>query len=126
MIMKTHITKWLIAGAMGAGLLALATGANAAAATGADVSLALPAQHLQLAAEDCGGVVKASTMKTDKMAGDKMSSDAMKDDKMADDTMKTVKMAKDAMKDDKMAKDAMKTDVMAKAGDCAGKDTMKN
>lgn len=101
-------------------MLALATGANAAGTTGTtgiDVSQAVPSTHLQLAAQDCGGVVKASAMKDDKMATEV----AMKDDKMADD-----KMAKDAMKDDKMAKDTMKTDVMADATDCADKDTMKN
>lgn len=127
MIMKTLTTKWLIAGAMGAGMLAFSVGANAAGNIGAAVSQPIQSQHLQLAAEDCGGVVKAAAMADDKMAKDT----AMKDDKMADDkmakdaAMKDDKMAKDvAMKDDKMAKDAKKHDKMAKA-DCADKkDTM--
>lgn len=127
MIMKTRTIKWLVAGAVSAGMLAFSVGANAASSTGAAMPQAVPSQHLQLAAKDCGGVIKASAMKDDKMAGDAMKDDkmatevAMKDDKMADD-----KMAKDAMKDDKMAEDTMKTDVMADATDCADKDTMKN
>lgn len=123
MIMKTLTTKWLIAGAMGAGMLAFSVGANAAGNIGAAVSHPIQSQHLQLAAEDCGGVIKAAAMADDKMAKDT----AMKDDKMAKDVaMKDDKMAKDvAMKDDKMAKDTMmKDDKMAKA-DCADKkDTM--
>ncbi len=112
MIMKTPTIKWFVMGAVGAGLLVLATGANAASSTGAAVSQPVPSPMLQLAAKDCGGVIKASAMKDDKMAKDA----AMKDDKMA----------KDVMKDDKMAKDDMKTDVMAKAKNCADKDTMTN
>ncbi len=104
--MKTHTIKWIVTGAVGAGMLAFSVSANAAGTSTATVAQPVMSQHLQLAAEDCGGVIKAS---------------AMKDDKMADD-----KMAKDAMKDDKMAKDTMKTDVMADATDCADKDTMKN
>lgn len=125
MIMKTLTTKWLIAGAMGAGMLAFSVGANAAGKTGAAVSQPIQSQHLQLAAEDCGGVVKAAAMADDKMAKDTMKDDkmakdaAMKDDKMADD-----KMAKDTMKDDKMATASKHDDKMAKA-DCADKkDTM--
>ena len=105
MIMKTQTVKWLISGAVGAGMLAFSVSANAAGSTGAAISQPAPSQILQLAAKDCGGVIKASAMKDD----DKM---AMKDDKMAmkdDDKM--------AMKDD---------DKMAMADDCADKDTMKN
>ena len=112
--MKTHSTKWLVAGVMGAGLLAFAMGANAAGTTGTAVPQPQPSQHLQVAAEHCGGVVKASAMKDDKMAKDA----AMKDDTMAKDDMKTDTMAKDTMKDD------MKTDTMAKAGDCETNDAM--
>ncbi len=115
MIMKTYTTKWLVAGVLGAGMLAFTTGANAAGNTDATVSQPMPSQHLQLAAAHCGGIVKASAMATDKMA----------DDKMAKDDMKSDEMAKDTMKDDNMAKDAaMKTDTMAKAGDCEKKDAM--
>lgn len=123
--MKTHTIKWIVTGAVGAvgaGMLALSVSANAASSSGAAVSQPVPSQNLQLAAKNCGGVVKASAMKDDKMA-----KDAMKDDKVADDKMATDVAMKDdkmAMKDDKMAKDAMKTDVMAKATDCASKDTM--
>ncbi len=124
--MKTNTIKWIVAGAVGAGILAFSVSANAAGTSAEAVSQPVTSQHLQLAAEDCGGVIKASAMKDDKMATDA----AMKDDKMATDVaMKDDKMAKDAMKDDKMAddkmaKDDMKTDVMAKAGDCEKKDTM--
>ena len=112
MIMKTQTVKWLISGAVGAGMLAFSVSANAAGSTGAAISQPAPSQILQLAAKDCGGVIKASAMKDD----DKM---AMKDDKMA---MKDDKMA---MKDDD--KMAMKDDdKMAMADDCADKDTMKN
>jgi len=127
MIMKTHTVKWLVAGAVGAGMLAFATGASAAGTTGAsgpDVAQAVPSQILQLAAKDCGGVIKASAMKDDTMA--------MKDDKMAmkdDDKMAMKDDDKMAMKDDdKMAMkddDKMADDKMAMADDCADKkDTM--
>ena len=114
--MKTHTIKWLVAGAVGAGMLAFPMSAGAASSTSPAVSQTVPLQNLRLAAKDCGGVVKASAMKDDKMA-----KDAMKDDKMADD-----KMATDvAMKDDKMADDKMAKDKMTMADDCAGKkDTM--
>ncbi len=119
MIMKTHTVKWLVAGAVGAGMLAFATGASAAGTTGAsgpDVAQAVPSQILQLAAKDCGGVIKASAMKDDTMA--------MKDDKMAmKDDDKMAMKDDDKMADDKMA---MKDDKMAMADDCADKDTMKN
>ncbi len=118
--MKTNTIKWIVAGAVGAGMLAFSVSANAAGTSAEAVSQPVTSQHLQLAAKDCGGVIKASAMKDDKMADDKMATDvAMKDDKMAKDAMKDDKMA-----DDKMAKDDMKTDVMAKAGDCEKKDTM--
>ena len=101
MIMKPHLTNWIICGAMSAGLLAFAAAANASGSAGSKTQLHAPSPHLQLAVEDCGGVVKAA---------------AMKDDTMASDTMKDDKMAKDAaLKDDKMAKNA---------AECADKDTM--
>ncbi|MCH8187793.1 MAG: hypothetical protein IIB66_03660 [Proteobacteria bacterium] len=112
--MKTQTVKWLISGAVGAGMLAFSVSANAAGSTGAAISQPAPSQILQLAAKDCGGVIKASAMKDD----DKM---AMKDDdKMAmkdDDKMAMKDDDKMAMKDD---------DKMAMADDCADKDTMKN
>ena len=113
MIMKTQTVKWLISGAVGAGMLAFSVSANAAGSTGAAISQPAPSQILQLAAKACGGVSKASAMKDD----DKM---AMKDDKMAmkdDDKMAMKDDDKMAMKDD---------DKMAMADDCADKDTMKN
>ncbi len=121
MIMKPHLTNWIVGGAMGAGLLAFAAAANASGSAGSKAQLHAPSPHVQLAVEDCRKVIKAAAMKDDKMA-----SDTMKDDKMASDTMKDDKMAKDAaMKDDKMAADTMKEDEMAKnAADCADKDTM--
>ncbi|MCH8112506.1 MAG: hypothetical protein IH905_11225 [Proteobacteria bacterium] len=114
--MKSPTIKLLVAGAVGAAMLTLATAANAGGTTGIDVAQAVPSQILQLAAKDCGGVIKASAMKDDTMA--------MKDDKMAmKDDDKMAMKDDDKMADDKMA---MKDDKMAMADDCADKDTMKN